>query len=51
MPQVTVNIEAEDKKEIIRLASLLAPKIKQNKVSQAAMVHTMIEVYKEVEKL
>lgn len=47
MPQTTINVEIEDKQEIVKLATEYAIKIKQSKVSQSQMVHTLIETFKE----
>lgn len=47
--QTTINIEKEDKQAIIDLAAKHAPTIKQRKISQAQMVHIIIETFKETQ--
>lgn len=47
MAQVTINVETDDKQAIIELAAKRAKQVKQRVISQAQMVHVLIETYKE----
>lgn len=47
MAQVTINIEPHDKDFIKQLCKSLAGDLKLNSMSQADVVHYLIEYYKE----
>lgn len=47
MPQLTINIEPHDKEKIVNLTFSLSKELKMNKISQADVIHYLLEHYEQ----